>query len=88
MLASGWSGDGVGLFLIWDEGRRVSRGWAGGWSAHPLGGIVCRGHAQLPAFASDPLLFGSRLFKSGSWVFGPFVSFVQNLHQLHTCSAP
>ena len=59
-----------------------------GWFAHPLGGIVCRGHAQLPAFASDPLLFCSRLFKSGSWVFGPFVSFVQNLPQLHIRSAP
>ena len=27
-------------------------GWPG-WSAHPLGGAVCRGHAQSPAFAPD-----------------------------------
>ena len=59
-----------------------------GWFAHPLGGIVCRGHAQLPAFAPGPLLFCSRLFKSGSWgSFGLFPSCVQNLSQLlHVCT--
>jgi len=31
-------------------------------SHHPLGGILCRGHAQYPAVFS-------RLFRSGSWVF-------------------
>ena len=34
-----------------------------GWSASPLGGAVCRDHAQYPG----------RL-RSGSWVFGLFVS--------------
>ena len=26
------------------------------WFAHPLGGVVCRGHAQYPAFASHSVL--------------------------------
>ena len=43
-------------FLMCVEGMGVSRGWVRGWlrwSAHPLGGGVCRGHAQCPAFAPD-----------------------------------
>ena len=39
--------------------------------AHPLGGVVCTGHAQYPAFALTPC-FCFQLFKSGSWDF--FVS--------------
>ena len=27
-----------------------TEGWLG-WSAHPLGGAVCRNHAEYPAFA-------------------------------------
>ena len=54
----GW---GTGWFLIWGEGRAVSRtgleGWLR-WFAHPLGGAVCRGHVPVshvryPAFAED-----------------------------------
>ena len=26
------------------------------WFAHPLGGVVCRGHKQYPTFAPEPLL--------------------------------
>ena len=47
----GW---GTSWFLIWGEGRAVSRigleGWLR-WFAHPLGSAVCRGHVQYPAFA-------------------------------------
>ena len=39
------------------------------WSARPFGGVECRGHAQCPAFAPDPLLLCSWLFRSGSWIF-------------------
>ena len=42
---------------------------------HPLGSVVCRGHAQYPAFAP-----GSSKLAVG--FFGLFVSFVQNLPQL------
>ena len=35
------------------------------WFAHPLGGVVCRGHAQYPAFAAD----------SSKVAFGVFWSF-------------
>ena len=47
-----------------------------GWSAHPLGGAVCRGHAQYPAFAPGSLevavgLFG--LFVSCCPEFAPTV---------------
>ena len=42
------------------------------WSAHPLGGVVCRGHVQCPALAP-----GSS--KVAVAFFGLFVSFVQNL---------
>ena len=49
-------GPGVGL-----EGRLR-------WSAHPLGGVECRGHAQGPAFAP-------RASKVATGFFGLFVSF-------------
>ena len=53
-------------------------GWPG-WFAHPLGCGVCRVRAQYPAFAP-----GSS--KVAFWIFGLFVSFVQNWPQLHiTC---
>ena len=47
------------------------------WFAHLLGHGVCRMNAQYPAFApgSSKVAFG---------IFGLFVSFVQNLSQLHT----
>ena len=63
------------LLLLWSEGSGVSRGQAEVWLrcfAHPLGGAVCRGHAQYPAFAP-----GSSKVAVG--FFGLFVSFVQNL---------
>ena len=50
-------------------------GWPG-WFAHPLGCGVCRVRAQYPAFAP-----GSS--KVAFWIFGLFVSFVQNWPQLH-----
>ena len=56
-----------------------ARGWLR-WSAHPLGGVACRGRAD-PAFAPNTL-FCSQTFRRGSWVLGLFVSFVHNLHQL------
>ena len=44
--------------LTWGEYGGGSRGrlepWLR-WSAHPLGGVVCRGHEQCPAFAPDTL---------------------------------
>ena len=43
--------------------------------AHPLGGVVRRGHVQYPAFA-----LGSSKVAAG--IFGLFVSFVQNLPEL------
>ena len=63
---------------MWVEGTGLSRGWAGGvgWFAYPLDCGVCRVCAQYPAFApgSSKVAFG---------IFGLFVSFVQNLPQLH-----
>ena len=46
-----WEG-GANLFLIWGEGKTVFR-----WSAHPLGDIVCREHAQYPTFALKIMYF-------------------------------
>ena len=46
------------------------------WFAHPLVGVVCRGHGQYPAFA-----LGSSKVAVG--FFRLFISFVQNLFQLH-----
>ena len=59
-----------------------------GWFAHPLGGIVCRGHAQLPAFAPGPLLFCSRLFKSGRWAFWSFCIFCPEFAQAAHALSP
>ena len=45
--------------------------WPEGWLscfAYPLGSIVCRGHAQYPAFAPDPLIL-LHTPQNGSWVF-------------------
>ena len=44
-------------FLIWGEGRGVSRGRAGEVAlvfCPPLSGVECRGHAQYLAFAPSP----------------------------------
>ena len=72
----GW---GTGWFLIWGEGRAVSRtgleGWLR-WFAHPLGGAVCRGHVQYPAFAPGSSkvavggfgLFWSRICPNYTWM--------------------
>ena len=71
-----------GLFLMWDEGRGMSRGrleaWLV-WFAHPLGGAVCKGHAQCSAFVPYPLLL---LWALQKWQLGFLTSldpFVQNL---------
>ena len=45
--------------------------------AHPFGGVECRGHAQRPAFAPTSSEVAVGVF------WGLFVSFVQNLPQLH-----
>ena len=49
------------------------------WFAHPLGGVVCRGHAQYPAFVPA---FAPGSSKVAVGFSGLFVSFVQNLPQL------
>ena len=86
-LAHSPSGKRVGVarfFLICGEGMGVSR--AGGLAevappvALSVGGIPST-QLLLPTSC-----FCSRLFKSGSWDFGLFVSFVQNLPQL--CMPP
>ena len=67
-------GGEASLFLIWGEGRGVSRGRPEGWLrcfAHRLGGVVCRGHVQYPAFAPNPLLLLQTLQK---WQLGFLVS--------------
>ena len=45
------------------------------WSAHPLGGVECRGHAQCPAFAPSSSEVAVR--------FLVFLYLVHNLPQLH-----
>ena len=52
------------------------------WFALPLGGVVCRGHVQYPAFSPNPLILLPALWK---WQLGFLVSLylvVQNLPQL------
>ena len=61
--------------LLWGEGRVCPGVWLKGWLRwipHPSGGVECRGHVHYPTFAPNPLLL---LLRSGSWVFGLFVSF-------------
>ena len=71
------------MFLIWGEGRGMSRvgleAWPR-WFPHPLGGAVYRGHAQCPAFAS-----GSSKVATG--FFDLLHLLVQNLPQLHMHAA-
>ena len=43
--------------------------------AHPVGGVVCRGHAQYPAFAPYALFLLQVLQKWQLGFFGLFVSF-------------
>ena len=53
--------------LKWGEGRGGSVGRAGGglrWPVRPLGGVVCRDHAEDPAFAP-----GTSEMAVGSWPF-------------------
>ena len=45
------------------------------WFAHPLGGVVCRGHVQYPAFAPNTLFFLLALQKWQLSIFSLFVSF-------------
>ena len=73
----------MSLFLIWGECRGMSglglKGWLR-WFPHPLGGAVCRGHAQCPAFAS-----GSSKVAIG--FFDLFVSFGPEFAPAaHACS--
>lgn len=44
---------------------------------------MCRGHGQPPAFAPQPPAFAPGTSKVAVVFFGLFVSFVQNLPQLH-----
>ena len=49
------SGRGSKLVLLWGKGRGMFRSGPEGWLrcfAHPLGGVLCRGHVPYPAFAS------------------------------------
>ena len=78
---------GTSLFLIWSKGRDVSRGQAGGvaWVvSHPLGDVVLRGHAQYPAFTSDPLLLLEAFQK---WQLGFLVSMylLSRIYSNSTC---
>ena len=52
-------------------------------SAHPLGGGVCRGHAQDPAFAPDPLFLLPVLQKWQVGFLVSLLSFAPNFPQLH-----
>ena len=52
-------------------------------SAHPTGRVECRGHAQHPASARNTLFLLLVLQKWQWGFFSLFVSFVQNLPQLH-----
>ena len=75
---AGWASS----FLIWGEGRDVSRGQAGKVAQviySPLCGVECWGHAQHPVLLPTPS-FCSRIFRNGSW---DFCLLVQNLPQLH-----
>ena len=67
----------VGMYPgVWPEG------WLGSF-VHPLGGVVCRGHAQYPAFATNSLFLLLALQKWQLGFFGLLVSFDHNLPQLH-----
>ena len=71
------------MFLMWGEGRGLSRGQAKGVACVCVCVCVCRGHAQYPVFAPDTLFLYSRLFKTGSWGFWSLsVFWVQRLLQL------
>ena len=75
------------MFLIWGEGRGVSRDPTGGCFAHPLGGVACRGHAQYPAFAPNTLFLLLALQKWQlsfvfCFVFSLLYLLVQNFPQL------
>ena len=76
----GWAGSLYGVRVEVCPGVRLE-GWLR-WSAHPFGGVVCREHAQYPAFAPDTLLFLPVLQK---WQLGFLVFsylFVYNSPQL------
>ena len=65
---------------MWDEGRGVSRGQAGGCIrcfAHPLGGGVCRGHTQYLVFVP-----GSSKVATG-FFWSLCISWVQNFPATH-----
>lgn len=50
-------GRGSKLVLMWGKGRGMSRSGPEGWLmcfAHPLGGVLCRGHVPYPAFLPSP----------------------------------
>ena len=73
-------------FLIQGGDKDMSRGQSGGaarWFAHPSGGVEFRGHTQYPAFALDTWFLLQALQKWQLGFFSLFVSFVQNLPQLH-----
>ena len=80
---------GASLFLMWGEGRGVSRGRAGGvaWVFFsPLRWCFVQGACAVPCFCSWPPAFAPGSSKGAVGFFGLFLSFVQNLPQhAHSC---
>ena len=68
-----WAGSLYGVRVGLCSGVGLER-WLR-WSAHPLGGAVCRGHAQYPAFPPKPPLF---LLAPQKWPLVFLVFFVHN----------
>ena len=76
----------MSLFLIWNEGRGVSRSWVRGWLtwfAYPSGGTECSAHAQYTIFAANPLVFPPGSWEVAVELFGLLYLSVYNLPQLH-----
>ena len=76
---------GASWFRIWEKVGACPGVWLEGWlrwSAHPFGGIECRGDAQCPAFAPNTLLLLLTLQK---WQLGLVFLYliVHDLPQLH-----
>ena len=73
------------MFLIWSEGRSVSRCRPEGWLwcfAHPLGEVECWDHVQYPAFAPNPSLLLQAPQKQQLVFWSLCIFWVKNLPQL------
>jgi len=64
---------------VWPEG------WLGSF-VHPLGGVVCRGHAQYPAFATNSLFLLLALQKWQLGFFGVFLYLLFRICPNCTCT--